>query len=45
MAESVPAADFAGTFGDIGQPLATLVAWTVLALALTARSFRWDDRG
>ncbi|MGW9264671.1 ABC transporter permease [Gordonia terrae] len=45
VSESVPAADFAGTFGDIGQPLATLVAWTVLALALTARSFRWDDRG
>lgn len=44
-AEATPAADFAGTFADMGQPLATLGLWTVLALALIATSFKWDDRG
>lgn len=37
--------DFAGTFGEMGQPVVTLVAWTVIALVLTQRSFRWDERG
>lgn len=37
--------DFAGTFGMFGRPVATLAIWTVLALMLTHRSFRWDDRG
>ncbi|MET4048880.1 ABC transporter [Rhodococcus sp. 1163] len=39
------ATDFAGTFADMGRPLATLGLWTVLALAVVATSFRWDDRG
>ncbi|WP_375001136.1 ABC transporter permease [Aeromicrobium sp. CTD01-1L150] len=42
---SGPVHDFMGTFGEMGQPVVTLVAWTVLALVLTRRSFRWDDRG
>ncbi|WP_028476509.1 ABC transporter permease [Nocardia sp. CNY236] len=37
--------DFAGTFGQLGRPFATLVAWVVLAFFLTHQSFRWDDRG
>lgn len=37
--------DFAGTFPELGRPFATLAIWTVLALALTRKSFRWDDRG
>lgn len=46
MASSSDAAlDFAGTFGEIAQPVATLVLWSVLAFALTSTSFRWDDRG
>lgn len=39
------ALDLAGTFGEMGQPLVTLVAWTVVALVIAQRSFRWDDRG
>ncbi|MGW5382254.1 ABC transporter permease [Nocardia sp. NPDC003963] len=39
------ALDFAGTFAELGRPFATLAIWTVLAFALTRRSFRWDDRG
>lgn len=39
------ALDFGATFAEIGQPVAILVVWTVLALELTRRSFRWDDRG
>lgn len=39
------ALDFAGTFAELGHPFATLAIWTVLALALTRKSFRWDDRG
>ncbi|MFE9577442.1 ABC transporter permease [Nocardia sp. NPDC006044] len=39
------ALDFAGTFAELGRPFATLAIWTVLALALTRKSFRWDDRG
>jgi ABC-2 type transport system permease protein len=42
--DSIAATDFAGTFTEMGQPLATLGLWTVLALALIATSFRWDDR-
>ncbi|WP_328396110.1 ABC transporter permease [Nocardia sp. NBC_00416] len=37
--------DFAGTFAELGRPFATLAIWTGLALVLTRRSFRWDDRG
>ncbi|MGJ9413206.1 ABC transporter permease [Aeromicrobium sp. CF4.19] len=37
--------DFAGTFAEMGGPVVTLVAWTVVALVITQRSFRWDDRG
>lgn len=44
-ADSTAALDFAGTFGEIAQPLAILVVWTALALELTRRNFRWDDRG
>ncbi|WP_069164704.1 ABC transporter permease [Nocardia altamirensis] len=39
------ALDFAGTCTELGRPFATLAIWTVLALALTRTSFRWDDRG
>jgi ABC-2 type transport system permease protein len=42
---TAPALDFAGTFAELGRPFATLAIWTVLALVLTRRSFRWDDRG
>ncbi|WP_327151806.1 ABC transporter permease [Nocardia sp. NBC_01329] len=44
-AASDTALDFAGTFAELGRPFATLAIWTVLAFALTRRSFRWDDRG
>lgn len=37
--------DLAGTFGAMVGPVATLVAWTVLALVLARRWFRWDQRG
>ncbi len=43
--ESSAALDLAGTWGEIGQPVAILAVWTVLALALVRKSFRWDDRG
>lgn len=39
------ALDFGATFAEIGQPVAILVVWTALALELTRRNFRWDDRG
>ncbi|QNG20127.1 ABC transporter permease [Rhodococcus triatomae] len=42
---SATALDFAGTFAEFGRPLATLALWTVLALALVYKTFRWDDRG
>jgi hypothetical protein len=29
----------------MGQPLAILAGWSLLALVLVRRSFRWDDRG
>lgn len=35
----------AGTLTASGPAFATLAIWTVLALALTRKSFRWDDRG
>ncbi|MCM6773502.1 ABC transporter permease [Nocardia sp. CDC159] len=38
------ALDFAGSFAELGGPFATLALWTVLALVLTRKSFRWDDR-
>jgi ABC-2 type transport system permease protein len=44
-AESDAALDFAGTFAEMAQPLATLGVWTALALAIVVTSFRWDDRG
>ena len=40
-----PATDFAGSFSEVGQPLATLTVWTVIAIALVYKCFRWDDRG
>ncbi|HEY9312735.1 ABC transporter permease [Williamsia sp.] len=43
--ESEEALDFAGTFAEMAQPLATLGVWTVLALGIVATTFRWDDRG
>lgn len=43
--DSVAALDFAGTFGEMAQPLATLGVWIALAAAIVATSFRWDDRG
>jgi ABC-2 type transport system permease protein len=43
--ESAATLDFAGTFSEMAQPLATLGIWTALALAIVATSFRWDDRG
>ncbi|GAA1099046.1 ABC transporter permease [Tsukamurella spumae] len=36
---------FAATFGETGRPLATLAVWTVIAVLLARRYFRWDDRG
>ncbi|MFD4433626.1 ABC transporter permease [Nocardia sp. NPDC058497] len=44
-AESEAVLRFAGTVLESGRPFATLAIWTVLALALTRKSFRWDDRG
>lgn len=44
-AESDAALSFADTVTEAGRPFATLALWTVLALVLTRRSFRWDDRG
>ncbi|GAA5079579.1 ABC transporter permease [Nocardia iowensis] len=44
-ADADVAAGFTGTFADLGRPFATLALWTVLAVVLTRRSFRWDDRG
>ena len=43
--KSVPALDFAGTFGEIAAPLATLVAWAIVAFVIARRVFKWDDRG
>jgi ABC-2 type transport system permease protein len=43
--ESTTALDFGGTFAEIGQPVAILAVWTVVALELTRRTFRWADRG
>ncbi|ADG80111.1 ABC-2 type transporter OS=Tsukamurella paurometabola (strain ATCC 8368 / DSM / CCUG 35730 /CIP 100753 / JCM 10117 / KCTC 9821 / NBRC 16120 / NCIMB 702349/ NCTC 13040) OX=521096 GN=Tpau_3532 PE=4 SV=1 [Tsukamurella paurometabola] len=39
------ALDFAATFAETGRPLATLVIWTVISVALVHQLFRWDDRG
>ncbi|MGS2809768.1 ABC transporter permease [Nocardia sp. MW-W600-9] len=44
-AEADPVLSTAGTFAASGTAFATLAIWTVLALALTRKSFRWDDRG
>ncbi|MGY0497525.1 ABC transporter permease [Nocardia sp. FBN12] len=44
-AESDAALSFADTVTQAGRPFATLALWTVLALVLTRKSFRWDDRG
>lgn len=45
ISADTPALDFAATLAEVGRPFATLAVWTVLALVLTRRSFRWDDRG
>lgn len=44
-ADSDAVLSFAGAVTESGRPFATLAIWTVLALALTRKSFRWDDRG
>ncbi|MFD3707038.1 ABC transporter permease [Nocardia sp. NPDC058658] len=43
--DSDAALSFADTVTASGRPFATLALWTVLALVLTRKSFRWDDRG
>ncbi|MGH9271763.1 MAG: ABC transporter permease [Ilumatobacteraceae bacterium] len=43
-ADDAIASDFAGTFTDMGRPLTTVAAWTVLALVVAYKGFRWDDR-
>lgn len=43
--DSFATLDFAGTFAEMAQPLATLGLWIALAAAIVATSFRWDDRG
>ncbi|OZC44417.1 ABC transporter [Rhodococcus sp. WWJCD1] len=43
--EGAVAANFMGTFAEMGQPLATLGLWTLLTLWIVKTSFRWDDRG
>lgn len=43
--DSTTALDFAGTFAEMAQPIAILAGWSLLALVLVRRSFRWDDRG
>ncbi|MGW5923883.1 ABC transporter permease [Nocardia fluminea] len=45
VAESGIALGFGDTVTESGRPFATLALWTVLALVLTRKSFRWDDRG
>lgn len=36
---------FTQTWGAAVQPLAVLLAWTVVALSLASRSMRWEPRG
>lgn len=36
--------DLAATWGEAALPLAVLLAWTVLAVAIAARSLRWEPR-
>lgn len=36
--------DLAATWGEAALPLVVLVAWTVVALAIAARSLRWEPR-
>jgi ABC-2 type transport system permease protein len=43
--DSVAASDLAGTFAEMGRPLATLAVWTVIAAAVAYQGFRWDERG
>ncbi|MFD6400215.1 ABC transporter permease [Nocardia sp. NPDC060249] len=45
VAESDAALSFADSVTASGRPFATLALWTALALVLTRKSFRWDDRG
>lgn len=42
---SEPALSLADTITASARPFATLAIWTVLALVLTRKSFRWDERG
>ncbi len=44
VADSVAATDFAGTFAEMGRPLVTLAAWTLIAAAVAYKGFRWDER-
>lgn len=43
--EGAAAMDMSATFAEIGQPLATLAIWSLVAFALARQYFRWDDRG
>ncbi|KXO98737.1 ABC transporter permease [Tsukamurella pseudospumae] len=45
MSDDAAPLGFAATFGETGRPLATLAVWTVIALVMAKRWFRWDDRG
>ncbi|MBS4101943.1 ABC transporter permease [Tsukamurella paurometabola] len=44
-AEDAAPLGFGATFGETGRPLVTLAVWTVIALILARKWFRWDDRG
>ena len=35
---------FAETWGQAPEPLLVISAWTVVAIALTRRSMRWEPR-
>ncbi len=43
--EGAVAGNLADTFTEMGRPLATLGAWTVLAIVIARKYFRWDERG
>ncbi len=39
-----PTLTFTETWGQVGQPLLVIAAWTFLAVALAMRSMRWEPR-
>ncbi|MFD3745858.1 ABC transporter permease [Nocardia sp. NPDC058633] len=45
VTESDITLSFVDTVTESVRPFATLALWTVVALVLTRKSFRWDDRG